>query len=65
MSRDSLTHDVARITANNIVTLFAGCLREEEISDAWIQVYACVKAGFDSYDIDSNRVRQQLEPGRN
>jgi len=65
MASDSLTHDVAWMTAMHIVEIFAGCLREEELRDAFAEVYARVKAGLECYQIQENRRQRRMRPGVN
>jgi len=64
MASESLTHDVAMVTAIHIVEVFAGCLREEEQCDAFNEVYARVKAGLECFQIQENRMRR-MQPGLN
>jgi hypothetical protein len=65
MASESLTHDVAWVTAMHIVEVFAGCLREEEQRDAFAEVYTRVKAGLESFQIQDNRRQRRLRPGVN
>ena len=65
MESDSLTHDVAWVTAMHIVEVFAGCLREDERRDAFAEVYARVKAGLEWFQIQENRMQRRLRPGVN
>jgi hypothetical protein len=65
VASDSLIHDVAWATASRIIEVFASCLREEEKRDAFVEVYARVKAGLEDYQIRENRRRQRLKPGVN
>ena len=65
MTSDSLTHDVAWVTALHIVEVFAGCLREEERRDAFAEVYARVKAGLEWFEVEGNRMQRRLRPGDN
>jgi len=64
MASESLTHDVAWVTAIHIVEVFAGCLREEEQREAFAEVYARVKAGLECFQIQENRMRR-MQPGVN
>jgi len=63
MTSDSLAHDIAWATARDIVHVFAGCLREEERHDAFVEVYARVKASLVRFQIQENRRRQRMRPG--
>jgi hypothetical protein len=65
MISDSLIHDVAWATAKDIVHVFAGCLREEEIRDALTEVYALVKASLERFQMQENRMERRMRPGVN
>jgi hypothetical protein len=45
-----LRHDTARALAHHIVELFQGCLREEELADAFHEVYLQTMAALEVYD---------------
>jgi len=60
-----LTHDAAWAMAREIVEVFAGCLREEEIHDAVVEVYARLKAGLEDFQARSDRMRKRMRPGLN
>ena len=60
-----LTHDVAWITSQHIVEVFAPLLREEEQREAFAEVYARVKAGIECFEIQSERMQQRLKPSKN
>jgi hypothetical protein len=62
MTGDSLVHDIARATARDIVDVFAGCLREEELHDAFVEVYDRVKASLARFQIQDRRRRQRMRP---
>ena len=65
MTSDSLIHDVAFVTAQQIVHIFAGCLREEELRDAFDEVYPLVKASLERFQIQENRMERRMRPGVN
>jgi hypothetical protein len=65
MTRKLLTHYAASVTAKQIVHVFAGCLREEELHDAYTEVYAVVKASLERFQIQENRLEQRMRPGVN
>ena len=65
MTSDSLIHDVAFVTAQQIVDIFAGCLREEELRDAFDEVYPLVKASLERFQIQENRMERRMRPGVN
>jgi len=65
MTSHSLTHDVAWATAKDIVEVFAGCLREEERHDAFVEVYVRVRAGLRKFEVRNDRLMQRLRPGAN
>jgi hypothetical protein len=65
MTSNALTHDVAFVTAQQIVHVFAGCLREEELHDAFTEVYAVVKKNLERFQIQQNRMERRLRPGVN
>jgi hypothetical protein len=60
-----LIHDVAFATSRHILDVFAGCLREEERRDAFLEIYARVKAGIECFELRSNRMESRLDPGKN
>jgi hypothetical protein len=64
-SSESLIHDVASVTAMHIVEIFAGCLREEEQRDAYVEVLVAVKAGLECFQIQENRRQRRMQPGVN
>ena len=63
MSRKSLIHEVARATARDIVEVFAGCLREEELHDAFTEVYMRVKTSFQRFRVEEKRLERRQRPG--
>ncbi|HYV37934.1 MAG TPA: hypothetical protein VE988_19775 [Gemmataceae bacterium] len=65
MTSDLLIHDVATRTAKGIVDVFAGCLREDELPDAFAEVYTLVKASLERYQILDNRMERRMRPGVN
>jgi hypothetical protein len=65
MTSESLKHDVAWATSMHIVQLFAGCLREEELRDAFAEVYAQVKTGLENFQIRDDRMQRRLRPCMN
>jgi hypothetical protein len=65
MKSESLQHDVAWATAANIVDVFASLLREEEKREAFVEVYARVKAGIECFQIQQTRLEQRMRPGNN
>jgi hypothetical protein len=65
MASDSLIHDVAWATSRHIVEIFARCLREENLRDAFEEVYERVKAGLECFQIQENRRQRRLRPGAN
>jgi hypothetical protein len=65
MASEQLVHDVALVTAQHILGVVGGCLREEEQADAFDEIYARVKAGLECFEIQNNRRKRQLAPGRN
>jgi len=65
MKRD-LRHDPAWVGALHILSIFKPLLREEEKSDAFLEVYRVMKATLESHDRISSRAwRKRLEPGSN
>jgi hypothetical protein len=62
---ERLVRDVAMVTAQHILEVVGGCLREEEQADAFDEIYARVKAGIECFEIQNNRLTRRLEPGRN
>jgi hypothetical protein len=65
MANQRLIHDVAFATSKHILEIFAGCIREEEQHDAFAEIYERVKAGIESFAVQSNRLERLLDPGRN
>jgi hypothetical protein len=65
MANERIVHDVAFATSRHILEIFAGCIREEEHKDAFEEIFQCVKAGIESFAIESNRLERRLFPGRN
>lgn len=65
MDSRSLVHDVAWAIARDIVEVFAGCLREEERHDAFVEVYARVKTGLEEFQGRTNRMLGRMRPGVN
>jgi hypothetical protein len=63
MARKSLIHAVASATARDIVEVFAGCLREEELHDAFTEVYMRVKASLQRFQIQEKRLKRRMRPG--
>jgi hypothetical protein len=63
MTSRSLIHDVASATSRDIVDVFAGCLREEDLHDAFTEVNALVVAGLKRFRIQEHRRRQRMQPG--
>ena len=64
MKSESLLHDIARSTAISIVKVFENLLREEEIHDAFVEVYARVKEGLDLFETKQQRLMQRMKPTR-
>jgi hypothetical protein len=62
MRSRSLTRDVARATSRAIVDVFAGCLREEDLHDAFTEVYALVIAGLKRFRVQENQRWQRMRP---
>lgn len=60
-----LTHDAAWAMARDIVEVFAGCLREEERHEAFVEVLTRAKAGLEQFQERKNRMQQRLRPGAN
>ena len=58
----SLVHDVAYMTSQHLMELFAHLLREEEIPDAWHEVYKRVRAGIECFQMKAERLEQRLKP---
>ncbi len=66
MDSRSLTHDAAWQLAKEIVEVFAGCLREEEQHDAFVEVYTRLKAGLEDFqDRTTNQMQLRMRPGLN
>ncbi len=65
VANELLIHDVAIVTSRHILEVFAGCLREEEQRDAFAEIYECIRAGIERFEIQANRMARRLEPGRN
>jgi hypothetical protein len=65
MTNKRLIHDVAFATSRHILEVFAGCIREEEQRDAFDEIYQCVKAGIECFDVENNRLERRMSPGRN
>jgi hypothetical protein len=63
MTSNSLIHDVAWATAKDIVEVFAGCLREEELRDAFAEVYTRVKTSLKRFHIEEKRLERRMRPG--
>ena len=60
-----LTHDVAKEMAKEIVEVFAGCLREEEQHDAFVEVYTRLKAGLEEFQARARQTQDPMRPGLN
>jgi hypothetical protein len=65
MNSKSLRHDVAWATSIQIVEIFAGLLRDEEKREAFYEVLARVKEGFEAFEIKQQRLQQRLKPEGN
>jgi hypothetical protein len=65
MASDSVRDDVARSTALHIVELFAGLMREDEQEDAFVEVYAMVQAGLESFEIHCQAAVKSIRPSFN
>ncbi|HLN29756.1 MAG TPA: hypothetical protein VK395_18565 [Gemmataceae bacterium] len=65
MNGESLRHDVAWATAQQILEVFGGLLREEEQRQAFAEIYVRVKAGLECYETRSERVLARIRPGKN
>ena len=63
MTRKSLIQEVVRATGKDIVEVFAGCLREEELHDAFTEVYMRVKASLQRLRIEEKRLKRRMGPG--
>jgi len=63
MTRKSLMQKVARATAIEIVEIFAGCLREEELHDAYTEVVMRVKSSLQRFRIAEKRRELRQRPG--
>jgi hypothetical protein len=57
-----LTHDVAMEMAKEIVEVFAGCLRDEERREAFIEVYTRLKAGLEDFEDRTSRMQLRMKP---
>jgi hypothetical protein len=64
MPNEGLIHDVAFVTSQHILEVFAGCIREEDHRDAFSEIYERIKAGIQCFEIQ-NRPERCLDPGRN
>ncbi len=65
MTRKTLTHAIAWATAKEIVHVFAGCLRGEEVGDALTETYEVVKKNLELFQIQENRMERRMRPGAN
>ena len=55
-----LQHDVAWATAKAVMKLLV--LRDEEMREVFINVYERIKAGFEAYELQANRIQTRLRP---
>ena len=55
-----LQHDVAWATAKVVMKLLV--LRDDEMREVFINVYERIKAGLESYELQSNRIQTRLRP---
>jgi hypothetical protein len=62
---EKLIHDVTLVCSRQILEVIGNCLREEERKDAYEEIYACVKAGLECFEIQSDRFQRLLKPGNN
>ena len=60
-----LIHDVAFVTSQHILEVFAGCIREDEQRDAFAEIYQRIKAGIECFEVHNNRPERRVDPGRN
>jgi hypothetical protein len=60
-----LIHDVAWATSQHILEVFAPLLREEEQRDAFVEIYARVKAGMECLAIQADRMQRRIKPSNN
>jgi hypothetical protein len=60
-----IAHDVAFMTALDILEIFSPLLRDEEKRDAFNEVFARVKAGLESYDHEVKSLLHRLRPLQN
>lgn len=65
MDSASLIHDAAWKMAREIVEVFAGCLRDEERHDAFIEVVTRLKPHLEQFQERTDRLRQRMRPGLN
>jgi len=62
---ERLINQVSFDVAIEVVKVFAPLLREEETRDAVEEVVGRVKAGIVRYCLETDRIRQRLQPTRN
>jgi hypothetical protein len=60
-----LTHDTAWDMAREIVEIFAGCLREAERHDAFVEAYTRLKARLEEFQERTSRMHHRMRPGLN
>ena len=50
MTREQLRHEVAMVMARHLLAIVAGCLREDECSDAFKEFYGVVRSGLERFE---------------
>jgi len=65
MRNEALIHDVSRAAATSILEIFGYMLREEEEPDAYGEIYVRVVAALEAFQIQSQRMVERMQPGRN
>jgi hypothetical protein len=56
---------VAFAVSKDVLAVFAGCLREEEHRDAFLEIYARIKAGIECFELRNTSIMHRLRPGKN
>ncbi len=65
MADERLIHDVAVITSQHILKVFAGCFRAEDEREAFAEIYERIKFGIEVFEIKRMGIERPLNPGRN
>jgi len=65
MADKQLIHDTAAATAEHIIEYLGAHLTDDQLQEAFGEVYERVKAGLEAFTIEEAKIRQRIGPSRN